>query len=62
MWLYKKEADDCFNVTATSGLIVSAVEYWGNSWVDYDNEGYLDTFIIVMDNSQIDQFVKVRGG
>lgn len=54
-WFYENEGAGVYtNITAQSGLIPEAIEYWGNSWGDYDNDGLLDVFISVRDNAQID--------
>lgn len=60
LWLYKNDEGSYTNVTETSGLTILSIAYWGNSWGDYDNDGYLDVFISVRDNSQIDHNMLYR--
>ncbi len=55
LWFYEHlDSGNYEDITNASGFITSSVEYWGNSWGDIDNDGFLDVFISVRDNAQID--------
>ena len=49
-WFYRNDGGNTFtDITAVSQLGVQNFEYWGVSWGDYDNDGYLDPLLIVRD-------------
>ncbi|WP_299766754.1 FG-GAP-like repeat-containing protein [uncultured Dokdonia sp.] len=55
LWLYRNEGNNIFtNVTSSSGLpdTDTNIPYWGSSWGDYNNDGFLDLFISVRDFDQ----------
>ncbi len=54
-WLYQNNGNNIFfDITESSGLAQEQVQYWGVSWGDYDNDGFLDVFLSVRDNAQIE--------
>lgn len=52
-WLYRNDESAGFtDITVTSGIAQESVNYWGGSWGDIDNDGFLDVFLSVRDLGQ----------
>ncbi len=54
-WFYRNDGDNIFtDITVVSGLPLEQVQFWGVSWGDYNNDGFLDVFLSVRDNAQLE--------
>jgi len=52
---FRNDGNDTFsNISGTSGLPPQLWQFWGASWGDYDSDGFLDVFLSVRDNAQIE--------
>lgn len=55
-WFYRNDGENVFtDITMASGLPLEEVQFWGASWGDYNNDGFLDVFLSVRDNAQIER-------
>ena len=53
-FLYRNDGNNTFvDITETSGIAQESLNYWGASWGDYNNDGFLDVFLSVRDLAQI---------
>lgn len=49
-WFYRNDGNGVFtDILTASGLALQEWRYWGVSWGDYNNDGYLDAFLMVLD-------------
>ncbi len=54
-WFYRNEGNNAFtDILTVSGIATSPRAYWGVAWGDYNNDGWLDAFLMVRDPSQVD--------
>src|SRR5262249_28387663 len=49
--LYHNNGDGTFTKITQGDVVSSAMTSWGASWVDYDNDGFLDLFVSNFDPS-----------
>jgi len=62
LWLYRNEGGNSFtDITDTSGLPAADLPYWGSSWGDYNNDGFLDVFISIRDADQVEGNLLYQG-
>ncbi|WP_425236205.1 FG-GAP-like repeat-containing protein [Ulvibacterium sp.] len=60
-WFYRNEGNYNFtDIIGVSGLPTAVMEYWGASWGDYNNDGFLDVFISVRDPMQVNHNLLYR--
>ena len=52
-WLYRNDGNEIFtDIIGTTGITYEGLEFWGASWGDYDNDGFLDLFLSIRDPLQ----------
>ena len=58
--LYRNVGEDRFERITEGVLVTDPVAPWGMNWVDQDNDGDLDAFVI-FDENKVDQFYRNEG-
>ena len=60
-WFYRNDGNGMYtDILAPSGIALQAWKYWGASWGDYNNDGYLDAFLLVRDTESEDHNLLYR--
>ncbi len=54
-WFYRNDGNGIYtDILSESGLALQTWKYWGVCWGDYNNDGYLDAFLMVRDTESSD--------